>query len=54
MPTPSPIIVASIGAIDGRSVKPAITPTAGETEHDAAIAVPIGMPAAMTEPKATT
>ena len=53
MPTPSPIIVASIGEIDGTSVKPDITPIKPSPMKMPNSAEPIGMPAAITEPNAT-
>ena len=54
MPTPRPIIVASIGEIDGTSVKPDITPIRPSPIMMPKSAEPIGIPAAITDPKATS
>ena len=54
MPTPMPIIVAISGETDGTSVKPAITVTSPRPTKMPKIAEPIGMPAAITEPNATS
>ncbi len=54
MPTPRPIIVANIGETDGTSVIPAMMPMMESPMKIPNSAVPIGMPAAITEPKATS
>src|SRR5436190_935993 len=54
MPTPMPIIVAISGDTEGTSVSPAITVTSPSPMKMPKIAEPIGIPAAITEPKATS
>jgi hypothetical protein len=54
MPTPMPIIEAIRGEIDETSVRPAIVVTRPRPMKIPKIADPTGMPAAITDPKATS
>ena len=54
MPTPMPIIEAISGDTEGTSVTPAITVTRPSPTKMPNMAEPIGIPAAITEPNATS